>query len=906
MVAIITDEEPVTRFSFGIEKAKTEVDPKTGDVIVYGKVTDCTVDTDDQIVDERWAAKAVQEWLASGGNVRVQHNPLRDPAGIGIEAHGDGKGGQWVRARIFEPIAKILVLGGALRAFSIGVMRPTVIADPIAKNGRIIDGILGEISLVDRPANKNCSFEYQLAKCFKGGALGWVGKMIGDTTTFLAKMGGSIDPATLNLLNSSGDDEVVTVDLPRDAAVTVTPRDLKKFLDARDGAAKRQFDRGVGGGVDRDKLPESDFAGPNRTYPIVTPGDVSDAGSLIGHADDPEAVKRRIMAIAHRKGPEFAAEIPDSWKKDSEEKSMDEPEVAKAGAKKCLGCGKNFHADSKLRNCDSCGKDLPHADKAATPDEDDVEKAKKPDAGDDKEDGNGKDTGDAGDGDEGDTDADDLATKGEALPPPVPPKPKKNKVNKGKVACAKCGSGMKGKSKFCSGCGHAVGTPDLAKKGIDKGKPTPADGVTGESAQPVPAHREPDGAAVEALEHDAHLPTDPDMELKTAMRQRGIGVTGDLGAVHDLLCPGFHPQVADAAHPGFSLKQMDVATWQLAAYDAASSATLEEAETATKRWQHATTISRASEDVLAELRYDLHKAFRDANPGPGSAPTPSTVTPGKFKRPYLTAGRARPSFQQEGPNTASVPSGQISASQYTRDFLPSGRAADSPANKGSDYLIQPPTTPGQLTRVEYNAALKANTLHAMDVMHGHIAQTFPDLCPMSPHSSTDAGPTTVTPAPVPQPIGKAAKAEETPAPVEKAEIETGAVEIPDGLDELLKALLPSLVKTAVSEALAPVTAELAETKAALKAQRKANKQLQETVDSMANLANPGTAPFRGEAMPGALKSFGQPVAAPTPADVATQARFAVERELENQFNTSDDPYQREQAWRALQGMRGMR
>lgn len=61
---------------------------------------------------------------------------------------------------------------------------------------------------------------------------------------------------------------------------------------------------------DRKKLPESDFAGPNRTYPIVDASDVADAAALIGKADDPEAVKRRIIAIAKRKG--FS--IPDAWK----------------------------------------------------------------------------------------------------------------------------------------------------------------------------------------------------------------------------------------------------------------------------------------------------------------------------------------------------------------------------------------------------------------------------------------------------------------------------------------------------------------------------------------------------------------------------------------------------------------
>jgi len=73
----------------------------------------------------------------------------------------------------------------------------------------------------------------------------------------------------------------------------------------------RNFDPGVGGGVDRDKLKASDFAGPNRSFPIVTAADVSDAARLIGKAADPEAVKARIIAIAKRKG--FADAIPAGW-----------------------------------------------------------------------------------------------------------------------------------------------------------------------------------------------------------------------------------------------------------------------------------------------------------------------------------------------------------------------------------------------------------------------------------------------------------------------------------------------------------------------------------------------------------------------------------------------------------------
>lgn len=78
-------------------------------------------------------------------------------------------------------------------------------------------------------------------------------------------------------------------------------------------------DPGVGedthpGGVDRDSLADSDFAGPHRSFPVVSPGDVEDALHLAGHADDPEAVRENIRAIARRKGFPVPGDAADAKK----------------------------------------------------------------------------------------------------------------------------------------------------------------------------------------------------------------------------------------------------------------------------------------------------------------------------------------------------------------------------------------------------------------------------------------------------------------------------------------------------------------------------------------------------------------------------------------------------------------
>ena len=78
---------------------------------------------------------------------------------------------------------------------------------------------------------------------------------------------------------------------------------------------ERDFDPNVGGGVDRDKLPAGDFAGPDGSFPIKAPGDVSDAASSLGrtkHARGP--IKANIIKIAHRKGASFVAQLPKAWR----------------------------------------------------------------------------------------------------------------------------------------------------------------------------------------------------------------------------------------------------------------------------------------------------------------------------------------------------------------------------------------------------------------------------------------------------------------------------------------------------------------------------------------------------------------------------------------------------------------
>lgn len=950
MAATLTGTDELTYLSFGIEKTETTPD---GDLLVWGKASDGSLDSDEQIVDPEFSAKGIRDWLASGANVRVQHNAQRDPAGIGVEVETDGDGATWVKSLVVEPVAKRLVEKGALRAYSVGIARPKIVRDAAARGGRIVDGEICEISLVDRPANKNCGI--QLVKAADDGHAEWVGKVFGDDVLTKSEEAGS-----------------VSLDLPSDVSVSFSPADLAKLLahkqlaekrQAEAEVAKRDMDPAVGGGVDRDKIPAEDHVDPQgRRFPIVTPGDVSDAVSSYGRAKPRipfKQFKRRLTAIAQRKGAAFVKELPQAWKKPdtakaaepdaakrgkqcpdcntfnpadaktcsncghdlSEPKDTDEahktadttapaaePDVAKAGAKTCTKCGKSYHADSKMKRCEGCGTKLPKVHKSATL--------------------------------AGAT----VSTVGGIDVSSLPPEALKALTEL--VLAAKSGKptpivveGDGDKDHDGDGLFDADGDGDGAvavradsrpkkkgkgmKKATKASKPTPGEGVVGQGAadiEPVPEHREPDGPYIEALEHDASLPTVPDrdVEVKTAMRLKSLGVPSDQGALHDLLCPAYHPTDAVKAHPQARLAGMDVSVWQQKAMDAAYGAPMDEAGKATALWQHAVTIKGTAPDVLHELRTEAHKAFRDANTGPGTFPKPTELSATRFRRPYISAGHAAPSSGQDGPNTAKVPDGHVDAEQFDRGYLQAGHAADSPSNKGQD-VIAAPVPAGAPQRTYYTNVQRDSARSAMAAMHDHIAQTFPDLCPMSGAPGT-AGEPPIGQRPVPVPSAAvkadgAAQAQRVSKATKKAERmekqlakarEDAGLEPAAVAKAAAPALEPELVKAAVTEATAGLAAQLAELTKALKVEQRRNKRLAKAVDALGDQPDPTVAPFRGmAASPAATKSSAPPVGTPSAAEVAERTQLAVMRAMQEQARTSPDPAAREAAWQQLYKMSGL-
>jgi hypothetical protein len=446
-MAKLLGSDDLTYISVPITKFTEDAD---GNLVVEGVVTDGGLDSDKQVADPAWSRKALTEWMESetGPNLRVMHSPNLYPAGRGLEVTlGDNE--HRLKALVVEDTAKKLVRNRVLTAYSIGIANPVIERDVTgkARNGVIRGGSLAEVSLVDRPANGRCRLTLSKSVDLD---VPWT---VGDLADLLAKAeaaelakgDGSDDgdepaepddgpesseaatdepsgePAdaepdadevskafrtarTQWLSREPGhdhDDGSGTAFLAKMAARAAWQRwdaegDEQGLNDQAAWVAKRDIDPTVGGGVDRDTLPAEDFVdSEGRRFPVVTPGDVPDAVSSYGRADPLiplRRFRRRLTAIARRKGPEFVAALPQSWDNvtkdittttplasglapynlagshpllDDDEDRKDDVMVADLvkAAKTCRRCGTE-HADSKLRRCESCGKKLPKVEKA--------------------------------------------------------------------------------------------------------------------------------------------------------------------------------------------------------------------------------------------------------------------------------------------------------------------------------------------------------------------------------------------------------------------------------------------------------------------------------------------------------------------------------------------------------------
>lgn len=136
-----------------------------GDLVVVGKATGPDLDLDKQICDPAWLGKAMPEWFSTGGNIREQHSSIA--AGVATEL--ENVNDSWmVTATVVDPVSAKKVEAKVLKGYSIGIADPRVVKDAAAPGGRIVDGQIVEVSLVDRPCNPTALLS--LAKAAKPGA----------------------------------------------------------------------------------------------------------------------------------------------------------------------------------------------------------------------------------------------------------------------------------------------------------------------------------------------------------------------------------------------------------------------------------------------------------------------------------------------------------------------------------------------------------------------------------------------------------------------------------------------------------------------------------------------------------------------------------------------------------------
>ena len=206
-----------------------------GHLRVYGKATDSSLDIDQQICDPAWLRRAMPEWF-KWGNIREQHSSIAAGVATDYEYKEDG---HYIEAKIVDTNSAKKVEEGVLKGFSVGIKNPRLAKDGAARGGRIVDGEIVEVSLVDRPANSNC-------------------KLV------LAKAAVATEPVELLV---EGD---------------VEKRDFSK--DERDEAASKGQ------------------AMPDGSFPIKTEEDLHNAIRLVGRAKDPDAAKAHIKERAKAMG----------------------------------------------------------------------------------------------------------------------------------------------------------------------------------------------------------------------------------------------------------------------------------------------------------------------------------------------------------------------------------------------------------------------------------------------------------------------------------------------------------------------------------------------------------------------------------------------------------------------------
>jgi hypothetical protein len=288
-----------------------------GTMTVYGKATDDSLDMDMQICDPAWLDTAMPQWFKSGGNIREMHTSIAAGVAKEYEAKNDG---HYITALVVDPLSVKKVENGVLRGFSIGIKSPRVVRDQKAANGRIIDGQIIEVSLVDRPANPNAKLI--MAKSVEGeSSLVQVEEFHEYKAPLPSELFKAKEPDYENMIKprkgEPADKELYARVIaaakkkfkvyPSAVANAWVVQEYKRRGGTYSNSEKREFTS-----QQREDMAQEGTAMPDGSYPIANKKDLQNAIQAFGRAKNPAKVKQHIIRRARALGATDL--LPEKWK----------------------------------------------------------------------------------------------------------------------------------------------------------------------------------------------------------------------------------------------------------------------------------------------------------------------------------------------------------------------------------------------------------------------------------------------------------------------------------------------------------------------------------------------------------------------------------------------------------------
>lgn len=247
-------------FNFFLPIEKIDKEKRT----ISGYASTPATDTDGETVTLDAVKAALPEYMR-WGNVREMHRS--SAVGIAKEANIDQKG-LYLTAKITDDTAWAKCLDTTYKGFSIGGKK-------LAKSGKQITKIdLIEISVVDRPANPECSFTVQ-KRAKDGGAAYLIKPRRPSVERALAKMA---------------------------QAVETLVEERTELVEKREFSSK-----------EREADASNKKALPDGSFPIENKSDLANARQAVGRAKDKSKARAHIKARAEALG----VKLPDNWTKKS-------------------------------------------------------------------------------------------------------------------------------------------------------------------------------------------------------------------------------------------------------------------------------------------------------------------------------------------------------------------------------------------------------------------------------------------------------------------------------------------------------------------------------------------------------------------------------------------------------------